>query len=94
MGQVPQSSPRRGFGADPLWVIAEHDEELGCGVGSDAVCVSQCRRRLGADVIEYGVVGGALRCRGPASGVPTLAVSTSPRLLGCLLSRSGSVSNG
>ena len=27
MGQVPQSFPRGGFGADPLWVVAEHDEE-------------------------------------------------------------------
>ena len=58
MGQAPQSFPRRGLGADPLWVVAEHDEELGRrGVGSDAVGVSECRRRLGGEVVEDGVVG-------------------------------------
>ena len=59
-GRCAAELRERGLGADPFGVVAEHDEDLRRGVSSDSICVSQCRRRLGGEVIEHGVVGAHL----------------------------------
>ena len=75
----------RGLGLDPVWVVAEHDQQLSGGVGADAVALAQCWRRLGCERVQQRVMGPDL----------LIEVEPSPRqALQRLLGRGGRVVDG
>jgi hypothetical protein len=50
----------RGFGADPVGVVAGDDEDFGCGVGSDSKCGGQVGRCGSGEVGQDPFVGADL----------------------------------